>query len=213
MARCRHTAALVSRRWHAAAHSPQLLADVLCPNADSRRLESLTAWLPRHGQHVRSLDLSCHPEDGESGPVTWQLAGCLQAFAAVAGSLERLSLSAQSEPGLCVTPWAAALRRLVRLSLWADPCTLRICSSLSGLTALTALTLSGTPVKIDAAVQLPPNVELLWFIDRQGEELPPQVRLWGARMLLQVAMLPWSGCNLPCAAHLPPSSPCALNCP
>lgn len=137
------------------------------------------------------------------------------------GSLERLSLSAQSESGLCVTSWAAALRRLVRLSLWADRCTLRLCSSLSGLTALTALGLDGAAVKIDASAQLPPNVEILRLTDRQGEVLPPQVRAWSARVLAQGAMplvrLQVTMCRPPAAQLRDPTCPdplpLACSCP
>ncbi len=171
---CRHTAALVSRRWHAAVHSPQVLATVVCQDASVSRLESLTAWLQRHRQHVHTLALECTPSADNVAPCMWQLAECMAALAA-AGQLQTLGVSVSGGTDLCVTSWGTALRQLHSLDLECSGATLRICSSLSGLTALSSISLWGQKVAVDAAAQLPPNVERMCFEDRQSDTLPHQV--------------------------------------
>lgn len=186
---CRHRAALVSRRWHAAAHSPAVLLKhgvslLSHRNGASTQLQSLAAWLARHGQHVRRIRLSCSPKRQFAEPCAWELASCLSACAAVAaGSLQQLMVdfNATGVP-LCVTSWCAPLRQLSSLWLSGSVYTdLRISSSLAGLTAVTDLSLKGSAVSIDAAAQLPPNVEQLKLCDYKSTALPRQVRVagWG----------------------------------
>lgn len=167
-------AALVSRRWHAAVHSPQVLATVACQFAAVDQLESLTAWLQRHGQHVQTLALMCTPSADNVVPCMWQLAECMAALAA-AGQPQILGVGGGGGTDLCVTSWGTALRQLHSLDLECSGATLRICSSLSGLTALSSMSLWGQKVVVDAAAQLPPNVERMCFEDRQSDALPHQV--------------------------------------
>ncbi len=47
--RCRHLTALVSRRWHEAAHSPNVLRSIESIQPSLAQLQSLTAWLRRMG--------------------------------------------------------------------------------------------------------------------------------------------------------------------
>ena len=177
----RHRAALVSRRWHAAAHAPGLLqSPIWCYS--STHLPSLTAWLLRHGRHVRSLNIDCYPPRDQLTMVAWELAGCLTACAATAArSLQRLSLRLADGGTLCVASWCAVLRQLRSLELEASSYTLQISSSLAGLTAVTQLRLQGRTVSLGAGVQLPPAVERLELRDEASTALPLQV---GCHVLL-----------------------------
>ena len=177
---CRHRAALASRRWHAAAHAPGSLRVVRLSSFDNSvaRLQSLAAWLQRHGQHVQEVRLDVNPPNQAAQPCTWELAGCLTACAAAAaGSLQQLSLQMYARGStLCVTSWCAALRQLRSLDLVAGYAgQLHIASSLAGLTVLTQLSLSGQAVSVDAAAQLPPAVERFKLRDAASTALPSQV--------------------------------------
>ncbi len=172
---CRHTAALVSRRWHAAVHSPRLLAMVRCAFNDAQQMDSLATWLQRHGQHVRDFGLVCTLSAGNAVPCTWQLAGCLTALAVTARPLQNMRVAVYGTADLCVASWGAAMQQLKLLHLECPGSTLHISSSLAGLTALSSLRLWGYHVTMDAAAQLPPNVERMSFSDMLREALPQQV--------------------------------------
>lgn len=175
---CRHRAALVSRRWHAAAHVPETLRRVSASYFPSlTHLQSLSAWLRRHGRHVRCFELSCFPPSSEAQPCAWELAACLGLLSREA-PLRKLSLRfGGTGTGLVVTSWCVALRQLRSLDLQtSQPNSLRICSSLAGLAALTRLALMGAAVLVDAAAELPPNVEWLKLSDSSSAALPHRVR-------------------------------------
>lgn len=160
-------------------HAPDLLQTVKLVDASkwchtNARLPSLTAWLLRHGRHVRSLELDCGRAPTDPEAYTWELAACLGALV-VARSLQRLSVSCSSDsPDLCVTSWGVALRQLKSLRLLSCG-ELRICRSLAGLSAVTELELRGEVITVEAAAQLPPNVEQLSLSVEDDEELPHQV--------------------------------------
>lgn len=69
------------------------------------------------------------------------------------------------------------MQQLQSLRLESGSSTLRVSSSLAGLTAVSQLKLWGHNVIVDAAAQLPPNVERLSVTDMQSEALPQQVSL------------------------------------
>ena len=138
-------------------HSPDALRSISCHRPGVAALPSLTAWLLRHGRHVRSCHLQCW--FGNNAARAWEMAACLGALAA-ARSLQQLNLYfGCMGAALCVTSWCAALRQLSELELVSGVSELCICSSLDGLTAVTQLGLTGTAVVVDGAAQLPPNVE------------------------------------------------------
>ena len=146
-------------------------------------LQSLTAWLHVHGQHVQEVILELDPPMDEQPCSTRELVGCLTACAATAaGSLQQLELTlGSSTDTLCVASWCAALRQLRSLCIDARyHGQLRIGSSLEGLTALTRLVLSGRTVSVDTGAQLPPAVERLRLWDETSAALPLQV---GCRLL------------------------------
>ena len=136
---CRHAAALVSRRWHDCAHAPELCRKVAPhlpqqrPAAQTAALQSLAAWLLRHSQHVRSLDLELHDDSGPENEQMAQLACCLMACAS--GPMEELF--PVWTPQLLAAAWAPALRSLRWLRLDSLDQELVISRSLHGLTQLT----------------------------------------------------------------------------
>ena len=128
---------------------------------------------------MRSLSLRCSYALNEAQPCAWEVAACLAACAATAaGSLQQLSLDffCDGNTTLCVTSWCDALRQLRQLNLSGNVNgTVRIESSLAALTALTQLVLHGKEISLDAAAQLPPNVEYLRLCERSSTALPHQV--------------------------------------
>lgn len=172
---CRHRAALVSRRWNAAAHSPTALQQPIKGPA-GRRLPSLTAWLWRHGRQVRSLNLSSYVSGDDVTPYTWELASCLAVCALTAAeSLRQLTIYLAGGGTLCIATWCVALRQLGSLSVSSSSMgEVRISCNLSSLTALTQLAVEGKTVTIDDLVQLPPAVERLRFSDSTSTALPHQ---------------------------------------
>ncbi len=181
---CRHCAALVSHRWHAAAHAPEALRRISA-HPSLAQLQPLTAWLLHHGQHMHSLELRFFSASSEAEQYAWQLAACLEALAA-AGSLQQLTLSLEGHgSGLCITSWCAALQQLRSLDLSMTAAPLRISHSLDSLLAVTQLVLEGRAVNVDSTAQLPPNVERLRLWDRSSRELPGQVSSWCIRFNMQ----------------------------
>lgn len=154
-----------------------MLQSISCRRFSLAQLQSITTWLLRHGLYVRSLNLFCYPHDTEAEACAWDLAASLGALAA-SGLLQQLRLGFSSmRTALHVTSWCSALRQLRELQLFNRRGVLRISSSLAGLSTVTGLDLIGGPVVLDAAVQLPPNVEwLCLFDDCERAELPEQVR-------------------------------------
>lgn len=170
--RCRlRSAGLVSKRFAALSCSPELLRSV-----DVGRLigvsavQSLTAWLARHGKHVRELSFDCY--DPYFGHRLWDVheeeavteaavAACMTA-AGTAGQLADLAAS-----GIRSTDWLSALRSLRQLCLSSDSISvpLRISPAISSLTALTSLSLYGDPIAFEAGAQLPASIEELCLSD------------------------------------------------
>ncbi|KAI7836518.1 hypothetical protein COHA_009619 [Chlorella ohadii] len=176
--RDRHRAALVSRRWLAAAHAPAVLRSVSCCGPSLVQLQSLAAWLLRHGRHVRCLELACDPAEDVFAACHWELGACLGVLAA-AGSMQQLKLAVRVDSvdisELHITSWCTALRQLRELELRSIIGRLLISSSLAGLSAVTWLWLAGDPIELGPAVQLPPNVEELRLGNIGNEEPPHQV--------------------------------------
>lgn len=172
---CRHHAALVSRRWYAAAHVPDVLRSISSYGSTPARLPSLAAWLLRHGRHMQSFGLFCHKGNSDAGLFAWELSACLGALA-TASSLQQLRVHFNcAGTALRITSWCAALRQLQQIDLTASSSFLRISSSLAGLVAVTRLELSGDAIIVGAEAQLPPNVEQLQLKDSESEALPQQV--------------------------------------
>ncbi len=172
---CRPYAALVSNRWHAAAHAPALLQSMTGYCSSLQRLQSLTTWLLRHGRHVCSFSLHCSPCSYDRQECLWELPACLAALAETS-ALQRFKLSFGSyEAWLCTSPWCPALRQLQSLELENEHGRVHLNSSLAGLVAVTRLALSGESVTVAFAAQLPPNVERLALTDERSVELPRQV--------------------------------------
>jgi hypothetical protein len=108
----RQRLALLSKRLAAAACSPELLRDVDVGVLDSLALlRSLTAWLARHGLHVRRLECNFDPVLSDSDAAV-AIASCL-ATAGAAGQLEQLNLYSSFGS----MEWLAAVRSLRRLKL------------------------------------------------------------------------------------------------
>lgn len=174
----RHAAALVSRRWHRCAHAPELCRSVsldlhrLRPTARPAALDSLAAWLLRHGQHVRKVELEHHEANADAAEngLMVQLGCCLMACAA--GTVEAFLLWSSQ---LLVASWAPSLRSVRKLRLDCLDGELVISSSLHGLTQLTNLSLGGSHVRFSNAARLPTSVERLWPSDYFSSTLPSQV--------------------------------------
>ena len=176
---CRHRAALVSHRWHDCAHAPELCRQVRMDSLWrisrfgpwSHSVASLTAWLMRHGRHVRHMQLGGFHAKIESQEEQAQLACCLMACAG--GQLETLRAAID---GLVVAAWApAAVRSLRELQLGFAASELQISNSLHSLTQLTLLVLAGRPVRFAAGARLPASLRRLRLLDGSSSSLPAQV--------------------------------------
>ena len=188
---------MVRHRWHECAHAPELCRTVVLygatwprnpPLAFSAALASLTAWLLRHGQHVRSLRLYGWGEEGAAAEAQSHLACCLMACAG--GQLEALGVNVRT---LVAAGWAPLLHTLCRLHLGRFQGELLISSSLHSLTQLTVLALEGSPIRFAAGARLPASVEQLWVADDLNYALPAQVRNHGQLLLGSRACM--------CASH------------
>ena len=157
---CRlRSVAPVSRRFAALCCSPKLLrevgtASIRCLPA----LHALSAWLARHGQHMRRFTFVV-------GQAAEEQAGSL--IAATASSL---------------ADWLPALRSLRCLSLSGSP--LAIPPAISGLTALQSLQLTSYEICFAAAARLPTAitrlvVEIHGLQEYDGREMPRQASRQG----------------------------------
>lgn len=133
-------------------------------------MQSLTAWLAQHSQHLRRLQIPFLPNDQSSGAA---VAACLEMVGA-AGQLVELSMGR----GILSTQWLAALRSLRRLKLkapwWPTSEFLHISPAIHGLTALEHLELKGSFFQLGAGVRLPASitrVELSFFLNEDYEEV------------------------------------------
>ncbi|PRW20407.1 leucine-rich repeat receptor-like serine threonine- kinase BAM1 [Chlorella sorokiniana] len=180
----RQVAALVSRRWHRCAHAPELCRNLTVaidewqPRASDWRQEarapnlaSFAAWLQRHGQHLRCLQLEVLPYDGyDEQAVGQELARCMSA---AMPQLDQLLITLHNN--WLTVGWAGqlppSLRELgVHLYGWDEK--LRISASLGGLTHLTKLVLSASRLKLNAGVQLPPSLRTLALNGNSKRGLP-----------------------------------------
>lgn len=172
--------ALVSKRFAAAARSPELLQRADAGHVQGAvAVRSLEAWLARHGGHVRRLQLTASPlsrqDAAEVIATQTALAKCLEA-AAAAGQLVRLSA------GSCVTStaWLGGMPSLQQLELfgetWVSP--LHLSPAISGLTALRSLSLDGHIVTKDG-LQLPASITWLRLSDYRSQHMPGQARRGG----------------------------------
>lgn len=168
--------ALVSRRFAAAACSPELLREVEVWSLDTLPLlRSFLAWLLRHGHHVRRLSMDCDPEEegeeeDEEEIAAAAIAACMPAVGA-AGQLQQLELHA---PG--GTAWLAAMPSLRRLQLysWQWDAPLTISPSISALTNLESLTAEGSNTEFADSVQLPPSITHLHLSISKTADLAQQ---------------------------------------
>lgn len=140
-------------------------------------LHSLTAWLGRHGRHVRRLAYS----DGGDDDHPWlaAVARCITTAGTV-GQLEQLTVDA----GIRSTEWLAVMPSLRRCRIHNFALTeLRIPPAISALTALRSLALAGEPIELDPETRLPTSITELELFQCSGEDMPQQVIWWsGGRM-------------------------------
>ncbi|PRW51148.1 putative LRR receptor-like serine threonine- kinase [Chlorella sorokiniana] len=181
--RDRHPAALVSWRWHEAAHAPSLCRKVYCTTYGAASLKSLTAWLLRHGNHVRTLSLDSNEveeeEEARDSPPDEQgeqlLAGFFSACAA-AGLLESLTIihTNQALRPLCIGAWLLSLPRLQKLDLVCED-GLQLTCSLHSLSALREMELITGYLHLVPSVHLPPQLTQLTFEVEADIVLPEQL--------------------------------------
>lgn len=184
---CRQRAALVCKRFAAAACSPELLQEVDVGEVkEVAALHSLSAWLARRGRHMQRLLLSAQPHSLPAGPDSFEaaLTGCLHAAASSAARLVRLTAGRM----VTSTGWLAGLPSLQQLelqgSVWSTP--LHLSPAISGLAALGSLHLDGMII-IDHGLRLPTTITQLHLASHHSLDMPAQVRA--------------AACWLPCAVH------------
>lgn len=117
-------------------------------------VHELTAWLARHGRHVRRLTLTAAPEDtwdeGEACDVEEALNQCL-ATPGLGEQLVHLEVD-----GVSSTEWLAGLPLLRQLTITGALRTpLHIAPTISALTALGSLQLDGDRLRCEAGLRLP----------------------------------------------------------
>lgn len=201
-AHCRHTAALVCKRWAHLVGSPELAREVMvkidlraCSAAGATlamqpRLTSLCSWLcsgnraaaiERFGFEANLPSLAgAAPEVAAAGAECAALArACVTALAA-GGSLQQLFLGglAFSHP----EAWLGALSRLQSLAIaHAEP--LRMGAWTQNLRQLTQLLIVAPRLESAAEAVLPPNLARLTLAASRGADLPVQAsRLCGRHM-------------------------------
>lgn len=192
-AACRQRAALVCKRFAAAACTPELLRDVDASKIESlTALRSLAAWLLRHGPHVRHF--SCRfPGEDEGIELATAVTSCLVA-AGAPRQLHELAVVGNIRS----TEWLPAMQSLERLRLLdteAEP--LQVSPTVSMLTALCSLELEGRPILLDAAARLPPSITRLRLCD-SGGSMPLQAsRVAAALPSSECGVLTGFVCQLP----------------
>lgn len=137
-------------------------------------MHSLTAWLARHGRHVRQLECSFPKGDGPEYPAA--IEACLVA-AGLAGGLQTLSISGF----LPSTEWLAAMRSLRELHTTRLAGPLRLCPAINTLTTLCRLRLDTPSLELTAGARLPPSVTSLHLDEYHSEAMPELVSTgrWG----------------------------------
>lgn len=175
---CRQRAALVFKRFAAAACSPELLRDVIVSlhEVTLSTLHSFTAWLGRHGEHMQRLTARLLCDDVEDPDWPAALASCLAA-AGTAGQLEQLTVAGS----ISSTEWLAAMRSLRICSITnTGEQALRVSAAISGLTALQWLELGADSVHLLPQIRLPFSISRL-ELSSGGEYMPPQASWDGER--------------------------------
>lgn len=131
-------------------------------------MHSLTAWLARHGRHVRQLECAFPKGEGPDYPAA--IAACLVA-AGLAGGLQTLTISGF----LPNTEWLAAMRSLRELHTTCLAGPLRLCPAINKLTALRRLRLGTPALELTAGSRLPPSVTSLHLVEHHSEVMPELV--------------------------------------
>ncbi len=162
--------ALVSKRFAAAARSPELLrvVEVQSSLAD---MASFVPWLTRHGQHVRQLKFVPNPRPwplADDEQICAALHSCLLALGA-AGQLQELVLWCWFGD----TDWLESILSLRRLQLYTRGLGPPLSPALGGLTHLEELTLS-VEDQFEPDMRLPPSITCLEWI-ATSKPVPQQV--------------------------------------
>ncbi len=171
---CRQRAALVCKRFAAAACSPELLREVepqLHLLNDVAVLRSLAAWLARHGRHVRKLSILFDADFREVRESKASAFATCLATAVATGQLVELKAGMYTTVH---TEWLAAARSVQRLTLQGFP--LHIAPAISRLLALQSLQLKGEP-QFAAGAQLPASISRLVLTNDciEGINMAPEV--------------------------------------
>lgn len=171
----RQQVALVCKRFATLASTPQLLREVdlgsISPSLEV--LHSLTAWLGQHGRHMRTVSIAL--SDGNYEPTA--VASCLAAAGTAGQQLQQLSVDGCNWG----TEWLATMRSLRSCKLEASyNRALHISASVSMLTALENLSLSGCPITFAEGSSLPPSITRLDLADG-GHDVPLQASWLGTR--------------------------------
>lgn len=183
---CRQQAALVSKRFAALCCSPTLLRDVYAFICGMPDLDSFLSWLKAHGPHIRRLQFTVVPAQGEakSNDAAVQRSLAAANCLATAGStgkleeLEELELYWEAANTGCGLP---AMRSLQRATLFGSGTLslVYISPAIAGATALQSLKLCGDKLQFAAGARLPSGITRLWASfdgNLQGvKDMPNQV--------------------------------------
>ena len=163
--------ALVCKRFAALACSPPLLQHLQLPRVVGLpALQSLAAWLSRHGRHARMLEFDGWAGDGAAADSA--VATCLAAVGA-AGQLTKLQAVSSG-----ATDWLAAMRSVRHLKLLSYT-GVHVSATIAGVSTLQSLTLGGNSVRSPDGVRLPTSITRLFVEDGRSGRMPPQARRGG----------------------------------
>ena len=223
---CRQRLALVSKRFAAAACSPELLREVDVGVVEGlQAMRSLTAWLARYSQHVRQLCIIAVGEELKDSDGVTAIASCV-ATAGAAGQLEQLEL----EGSFGSTEWLAAVRSLRHLGIVdSDHGLLPVSPAISGLTVLNSLDLRGELQLADTRLpgcitrlvvgdlsdEMPQQVShcepALMVLMTPEQHAQPEKRFGSNTCCWQLTTMPTLVCVQSCTCA--PSGPCTAGCP
>ncbi len=164
----------MSKRFAAAACIPELLRQVSFEYGENLApLQSLAAWLARHGQHVRTLALwDATADDLAANAVNASVASAVTTCLTAAFAPGRLEVLEADMKLLAHTDWLAPARSLRDLTLTGRP--LHVSPAIAGLTALQSLELRGR-LQYAAGFQFPTSLTRLSLAQDDLHEMPPQV--------------------------------------
>lgn len=212
----RRKAAHVCWRWHECAHVPEFCSSVRCIGLSDVGLQSLLAWLLRHGRHVRRMELDLAVDSDRSNVMS-----CCFGTCAATGQLEELKICTSSGSELLISAWAHVLTRLRRLDVVGqneydkNPVILQLDADISLPAALRQLYLEAGDygdVRLLPGARLPPALEELSMVHCTSDALPAQARLrgegkccwWAGRCLVG------GSCTLPALCLLPVWPPASI---